>query len=363
MSNEADTLHTIGVDFIFKVVRIAVETVCYGVYILLFSLSTSILWQRIIVKKSVAARILLFVTLFMFMACTLFLALDIIDIIRRLQIILLDNPTMSFQDKLTHANFALVKYVWTGELLFIFMLVFGDSIVVWRTWALYRGSEYYLILPVLTWTGSAVAAFFELGCDIHAKFSLENKDPSAGSIGPDSCARADTISFSLSYATNIICTLLIGFKIWQYRRSMRDFLESARRKTQVEKILILLVESGVIYLGIYTFQALPIYGQSFNSRSLVAVEAVNAIVQQAIGMYPTAIVVLVELQKSLWNTEEVAREITTIQFTRNPQSHRRTDIETGTTAQHPSIVGEVCEGDTSKNVPKSPAHLDTSVAI
>jgi len=49
-------------------------------------------------------------------------------------------------------------------------------------------------------------------------------------------------------------------------------------------------------------------------------------------MYPTAIIVLVEMEKSIWDTEEVAREVTTIRFISNPIPHRRDDLETGETA-------------------------------
>ncbi len=36
-------------------------------------------------------------------------------------------------------------------------------------------------------------------------------------------------------------------------------------------------------------------------------------------MYPTVIVVLVELHRSLWETDEVSRELTGMQFATNPQ--------------------------------------------
>lgn len=36
-------------------------------------------------------------------------------------------------------------------------------------------------------------------------------------------------------------------------------------------------------------------------------------------MYPTAIVVLVELHRSLWETDEVSRELTGMHFAPNPQ--------------------------------------------
>ncbi|KXN87268.1 hypothetical protein AN958_09000 [Leucoagaricus sp. SymC.cos] len=308
MAIDTDVLSTVGYDFIIKVVRIAFECAFYGIYLLLISASTVILFRKIYYYKSKAACFLLFITIIMFGSSTVFLTMDLIDIVKRLQIILVDHPERSLQEKKDLADTTLQPWMWTGEMFFIFILILGDSVVIWRTWGIFRSAENFLIAPLLTWIGSVVAAFYELGCDVRHHWTVESNDPSAGSVGIKSCAKADTASFSLSYATNIICTILIMYKAWMYRRSMAQYLGSAHRRTQVEKIMILLIESGAVYLALYTFQAVPIYGGSFSAGSFVAVEAVNAIIQQAMGMYPTAIVVLVEMQKSLYDTEQVSRE-------------------------------------------------------
>lgn len=53
-------------------------------------------------------------------------------------------------------------------------------------------------------------------------------------------------------------------------------------------------------------------------------------------MYPTMIVVLVELHKSLWETDEVSRELTGMQFAGNPEfssaSHTVAGISESSTA-------------------------------
>ncbi|KAF5359425.1 hypothetical protein D9756_003649 [Leucocoprinus leucothites] len=306
MESDAQVLPQIGYHFIIKAIRIAFGCAFYGVYLLLISASTIILCRK--VHRSKAACFLLLVTLVMFGASTVFLTMDLIDIIKRLQIILIDHPEQNLQAKLSLADQTLQQWMWTGEMLFIFMLILGDSVVIWRTWALFYSSEKWVIIPILTWIGSVVAAFFELGCDVKVGWAIESHNPSAGSVGFETCANADTASFTLSYVTNIICTSLILYRTWMFRRSMVEYLGSAHRRTQVEKILTLLVESGVIYLVLYTFQAVPIFGGHFSAGSLVAVEAVNAIIQQAMGMYPTAIVVLVEMQKSLYDTDQVTSE-------------------------------------------------------
>ncbi|KAJ3557345.1 hypothetical protein NP233_g11765 [Leucocoprinus birnbaumii] len=280
MASDAEVLPQVGYDLTVKVVRIAFECAFYD-KLSDFTIDKYSKPHSRKLRRSKAAWFLLLVTLVMFGASTVFLAMDLIDIIKRLQIILVNNPDQTLQAKKDLADKVLQQWVWTGEMLFIFMLILGDSVVIWRTWALFLSAEKWVILPVLTWIGSVVAAFFELGCDVKVGWAVESTDPSAGSIGLELCAKADTASFSLSYVTNIICTSLILYRAWMFRKSMAEYLGSARRRTQVEKIMTLLVESGAIYLALYTFQAVPIYGGHFSAGSFIAVDAVNAIIQQA----------------------------------------------------------------------------------
>ncbi|KAK2459878.1 hypothetical protein APHAL10511_008078 [Amanita phalloides] len=307
MSSTSEVLSNLGFDFIIKVVRIAFEAAFYGVYILLICASTSILARSRL--RSLWKIYLLCVTLVMFVGSSLFFALDIADIIERLKITLMDSSNLdAFQDRAALAVTKTASLAWTGEMLFVFMLILGDTIVLWRTWAIYYGRRAYVLIPFLTWMGSVVAGVYELCCDIKTHWAFLDPNPSAGSQGALSCARADLSTFTLSYATNIICTALIFLRVWGFRRSMVKYLGSVRRDTQAGKVMVLLVESGLFYLAIYTLQAVPIYA-GYSPGSPIVWGSINAIIQQVFGMYPTAIVVLVYLKKSLWETDEVSREL------------------------------------------------------
>ena len=82
-------------------------------------------------------------------------------------------------------------------------------------------------------------------------------------------------SLTLSVATDAVTTMMIGYKLWyvtseiqriqrinmnqycrSYRRSIMKTLSLSGRKSPVQNILILLVESGVVYLG---FQVSDVY--------------------------------------------------------------------------------------------------------
>ncbi|KAJ8078203.1 hypothetical protein PM082_000409 [Marasmius tenuissimus] len=55
----------------------------------------------------------------------------------------------------------------------------------------------------------------------------------------------------------------------------------------------------------WVLQAIPIYGGPPSPNALIALEIINAVVQQAMEMYPTAIVVICHLQRSLRDFFEV----------------------------------------------------------
>ncbi|RDX47373.1 hypothetical protein OH76DRAFT_1354415, partial [Lentinus brumalis] len=53
-----------------------------------------------------------------------------------------------------------------------------------------------------------------------------------------------------SLLTNIIATTLIAYRAWQHRRTIMTYLRASRR-TQVERTLALLVESGLLYCALW----------------------------------------------------------------------------------------------------------------
>jgi hypothetical protein len=62
------------------------------------------------------------ITAVMFLGGTLFLCLDVSDLVRRMQIILINNPAQSIQEKSGQADDSLKRLLWTGEMLFVFMV-------------------------------------------------------------------------------------------------------------------------------------------------------------------------------------------------------------------------------------------------
>ncbi len=116
----------------------------------------------------------------MFAGSSLFFAMDIADIIERLKIIFMNNSSLDpviFQQRIDNANNKTQVLEWTGEILFVFMvrlahvqrtlflrydfkLILGDTVVLWRTYAIYYGKRVFVIIPFLTWLGSTRTLVF-----------------------------------------------------------------------------------------------------------------------------------------------------------------------------------------------------------
>ncbi|KAG6819766.1 hypothetical protein H0H93_008876 [Arthromyces matolae] len=233
----------------------------------------------------------------MFLGGTVFLAIDVADLVRRMQIIMINNPDETLQEKLDRANDQLKKTVWTGETLFVFMvrimvqarlcvkLIPNTTANSWGLGGFMENVDYIPRSKKMD-----AAGLYQLGCDLQTHWVINDR-PFAASVGAAKCARAALSSYTLSL----------------HRKLMSQYLGSARRKTVGEKVLTLLIESGFIYIVIYTLQAVPIYGANQSPAGTIAFTIVNVIIQQAMGMYPTLIIVLVRMQKSLWDTTEVSQ--------------------------------------------------------
>ncbi|KAL0565527.1 Sorting nexin-3 [Marasmius crinis-equi] len=255
---DAEEILAIGDNLLIKTARIVAEGPFYGVYLILMYFFVKIYTRR---RLRLKRSIFLFVVgIVLFLCCTMFFIIDIADLIMRIRIVLMDTSRVgdNLEERFAKADKETEFLMWTGTVIFIFALSIGDSVLLWRTWALYQDQLYYVILPCLTLLGSCTAALYELGCLIHTHWSLDFISPSASSVGADSCKKADKSSYTLSFITNII------------------------------------------------LQSIPIYNTSLSPTALIAFNIVNAIIQQAMGMYPTTIVVLCQLQKSLWDTIEFA---------------------------------------------------------
>ncbi|KZV70408.1 hypothetical protein PENSPDRAFT_579405, partial [Peniophora sp. CONT] len=103
-----------------------------------------------------------------------------------------------------------------------------------------------------------------------------------------------TVVLVLSLSTNLIATVVIGWRMWCYRRDIAAHLGTFSRPSVVEKIMTLLVESGCIYCVIWVLAGGNQSGLLINGN----VAWFSLVMAQLTGIYPTVILVVVALEQS-----------------------------------------------------------------
>ena len=154
-------------------------------------------------------------------------------------------------------------------------------IIIWRVYAFYpdRKERWILAIPIALLVSSIGELEFSLACVVDSScitvatsclisFCVAElvKDPSIGNFdNPPFCKHVQLSMYCTTLATTGVATFLICYKTWSaiytdqsysilivvscrhYRRTIGRHLQSSSTKTRGEKIMIILVESGILY--------------------------------------------------------------------------------------------------------------------
>ncbi|KAF9032454.1 hypothetical protein BDZ89DRAFT_1063359 [Hymenopellis radicata] len=156
----------------------------------------------------------------------------------------------------------------------------SDAVVVWRTWCIYYDNAWvraYLAL-VLVATGAT-----SIACGI-----LQGK--------VDGLVTNFLGTFCL-LVTNFSTTALCGYKVWYYRRFIKSAYAGRRRKTLVENVLLILVESGMLYCIFWLLFMLADFGY-FSGGPLGPAFGLEYFMPHFSGIYVSMIILVVALSKS-----------------------------------------------------------------
>jgi len=164
--------------------------------------------------------------------------------------------------------------------------ILSDGIVLWRAWVLWNRRLSLFILPLIslvcTFGISVVSAvIYYQGALKHSK-SAETVTQCLG-----------WTIWGLTIGTNLWATGLISIRAWQHRRLLRSLYIKSTITSNAEKSLAFLVESGALYLCIWIA-----YVSSSMSLRPNGVLTFHSPLVQFVGLYPTAIVVVVTMRLS-----------------------------------------------------------------
>ncbi|THH14326.1 hypothetical protein EW146_g5994 [Bondarzewia mesenterica] len=173
----------------------------------------------------------------------------------------------------------------------LFSVHLSDAVLVWRAWGLWDRKIKVIIVLSLTCFAMAIVGFASAGFDIRSlKSGVLMQRPFSPTLLP-------ILAYLLSLFTNILATSLITFKAWKYSRSINAYLgNSSPTNIKVGAILALLVESGFLYCAVWIVFFVSLFSQNSSFKA-----AMQVIMVQISGIYPTVVIVLVSLQKTAWD--------------------------------------------------------------
>ncbi|KAK1235412.1 hypothetical protein PQX77_001368 [Marasmius sp. AFHP31] len=289
--DEFTLISLIGQNLYMNGIGLLTTAIAYGIYAVLFCFAVVILCRN--EGKPRAKFFLLLAVFSMFTISTFFVAAYASIFFEEIQMILIDhitepvaNKIISYQERFTHLS--LVQQV-----MFFVEVVIGDFVVVWRAWALWSENRKVIIVPVLLLSGSAASMLSFLGCFVHHGWLLPV---------PLTCSAFDISTYVLSMATNVASTAAIAYKVWIHRRVVKKYFITNSYGMGAEKALVLLMESGMIYSLLWILQLIsfiPSVGETHSGQ--ITRQVFNSISVQLVGIYPTLVILLVYLQRSLWD--------------------------------------------------------------
>ncbi|KAF7339003.1 hypothetical protein MVEN_01976500 [Mycena venus] len=294
-NTDAAFLYRFGNDLAEDNVQLIIETALIALYSVIFASAIySFVSNSRKGVRTRAAFIMLCVVIYLYVVALVLWVLNVVTLYRGFHTLLMDNNNTPLPDRPALADKKNIGFFGAMEALFLFNMIVGDSVLLWRTWVIYFCRRHILWFPGLLWLTSFVAL-----CN----------------------TPTNLISWAFSLGTNLVCTALVGVQAWKHRRMTR-FLHM--HKSRTDQILSLLVESGFIYCLLWIPQVITYLDTPRTNHALFYPKMVmDGFSDQISGMYPTLIVVIVNLRYTIqWEEADsrVSRDNTRTMRFANPSS-------------------------------------------
>ncbi|KAJ7875038.1 hypothetical protein B0H13DRAFT_2348366 [Mycena leptocephala] len=171
-------------------------------------------------------------------------------------------------------------------------LIVADAIVVWRMIVLYKNKVVRIGILFLLFSFGTLALFNSIGEPINGPF--------------ERALVLSTVASFLSFGINLIATSAISWKAWTYRQKYPKSWTGTRSSNAVNSALLLLIETGLLYLSWQLLAATISYLSSQcdgQTQSCMNIQfASNALAESTTiiaALYPTSTLVIVALKKSI----------------------------------------------------------------
>ncbi|KAF7369739.1 hypothetical protein MVEN_00305500 [Mycena venus] len=327
---DAQALYLYGLDITQDAIGVIWETIFISAYGVFFAIALYSIFRKGF--KSSSSIAMLFVVIYLYASSLTLWALNVTFWFKTAHALFIDNPNAPLPGRRDQANENLVSYGPPMEALFMFNMVVGDSVVIWRAWVLYQRTRWVVLIPCTMLLMSFIFTVIDLTCLTGAGWSNQSAIASGGAV----CTHAELISWAFSFVTNATCTILIGYKAWRHRRSMKALnIAGNQRRLSTDKMLSILVESGSIYCLFWLTQLILFVDVDRRKPIIYAYELFASMGDQISGMYPTLIIVIVNFHQTIWEapsttvnlgTSTGSRALSTVQWA--PGNKRSVPTET-----------------------------------
>jgi len=303
---DAQALYSYGLAITQDAIGLIWETMFMSAYGVFFAVAVySILRKGFKSRSSIA---MLCVVIYLYATSLTLWALNVTFWFKNAHALFMDHPNMPLPDREEVADDNLVALGPPMEALFMFNMVVGDTVVIWRAWVLYQRTLWVVSIPCLMLLMSFIFSVIDLTCLTGAGWSNQSAIASGGAV----CAHAELMSWAFSFVTNATCTILIGYKAWHHRRSMKSLnIVGNPRRMSTDKMLSILVESGFIYCLFWLTQLILFFDIDRRSPIIYVYELFSSMGDQISGIYPTLIIVIVNLHQTIWEPPSSTVELGT----------------------------------------------------
>ncbi|KAJ7055581.1 hypothetical protein C8F01DRAFT_454192 [Mycena amicta] len=207
-------------------IALVIETFNVGVFTVLFGACL----RFIVVKKTFDVNGILTPTLCLIWVLTI--AHWVVDIIRA-RIAFIDDPA----DGILYLSNPAQPLEGAKIGLYSTITIFADFFMIYRCWMVWNRNFYVLAVPVLSWIGTAVTGWVGTAQIVRTQ---------KGGIFHANLVPWIVSFFSMSLATNVLCTFLIAWKVLQSQIRLRK-MSSTHAGGRVIQALIVFTESAALY--------------------------------------------------------------------------------------------------------------------
>ncbi|ETW82270.1 hypothetical protein HETIRDRAFT_168785 [Heterobasidion irregulare TC 32-1] len=283
ISESPEIIQDVGTVLLRDILQLVIISLFFGIYAVLVLCLIYSYSQGTIISR--AKSYMFAATLLMFTGAAIIWLLSMIIVIQSIQDVLLLTDNQLLENKFPKINQETSILSVIQVIIQEVVALLGNIIIVWRAQTLWK-THYIMVFLKGTFIITTVILILNSITSSIGDERLQSWEFFSG-------VWIQIAQWGLELILNLVATILIAYKAWEYRQSIKAYLIK-NKKTQIEIMLALLVESGIVYCGLWIFLigsqfiSIDSFTNQFDVMSLFFT-----------GIYPTIIMIAVSLNNTV----------------------------------------------------------------